>query len=169
MFSIFEEEDLLLRFSDLSVPQFIPLASEFQSATSYIFHLPSSSSPFKASNMQRGLRNAYYGTYDNLFLFSLQYPPAPPNPMFYIPPLLRRTESRDDKHIMFKHAEIYPKEEELQAIQRIVSSTEKALKFVSDEIAEMDSKKANGLAQPGDVVIKTENGVEENPPKAVEP
>jgi zinc finger RNA-binding protein len=45
---------------------------------------------------------------------------------------------------MGKHGDIYPKEEELQAIQRIVSSTEKALKFVSDEIAEIDSKIANG-------------------------
>ena len=65
--------------------------------------------------------------------------------MFYIPPLIRRTESRDDRHVMGKHGDIYPKEEELQAIQRIVSSTEKALKFVSDEIAEIDSKKSNGV------------------------
>lgn len=63
---------------------------------------------------------------------------------------------------MAKHAEIYPKEEELQAIQRIVSSTEKALKFVSDEIAATDSKKANGIEVPpgGSVDVKMENGVD---------
>ncbi|XP_056642994.1 zinc finger RNA-binding protein isoform X2 [Diorhabda sublineata] len=46
--------------------------------------------------------------------------------------LPRRTESSDDKHVMARHAEIYPKDEELQAIQRIVSHTERALKIVSD-------------------------------------
>jgi len=68
--------------------------------------------------------------------------------MFFIPPLIRRSESRDDRHVMAKHGEIYPKEDELQAIQRIVSTTEKALKFVSDEIAEADSKTTNGVPVP---------------------
>lgn len=48
----------------------------------------------------------------------------------------RRPESSDDRHVVARHAEIYPKEEELQTIQRIVSHTERALKFVSDELAE---------------------------------
>lgn len=42
---------------------------------------------------------------------------------------------------MAKHAEIYPKEEELSAIQKIVSNTEKALKMVSDFLAEVDAPK----------------------------
>lgn len=53
----------------------------------------------------------------------------------------RRTESSDDRHVMARHAEIYPKEEELQAIQRIVSHTERALKTVSDQLAEASKPK----------------------------
>ncbi|XP_072394749.1 zinc finger RNA-binding protein-like isoform X3 [Diabrotica undecimpunctata] len=54
--------------------------------------------------------------------------------------LTRRTESSDDKHVMARHAEIYPKEEELQAIQRIVSHTERALKAVSDQMGDGKNK-----------------------------
>lgn len=60
----------------------------------------------------------------------------------------RRTESSDDRHVMARHAEIYPKEEELQAIQRIVSHTERALKTVSDQLAEASKpKEAQGAAK----------------------
>lgn len=45
---------------------------------------------------------------------------------------------------MAKHTEIYPKEEELQVVQRIVSHTERALKQVSDQLAE--AKPAEGEA-----------------------
>lgn len=48
----------------------------------------------------------------------------------------RRPESSDDRHVVARHAEIYPKEEELQTIQRIVSHTERALKFVSDALTD---------------------------------
>lgn len=65
-------------------------------------------------------------------------------PPFMAPPMMRRPESMEDRHVMARHAEIYPREEELQAIQKIVSNTEKALKFVSDEFAEVDAKKLNG-------------------------
>lgn len=50
--------------------------------------------------------------------------------------MARRIESSDDRHVMARHSDIYPKEEELQAIQRIVSHTERALKIVSDQMAE---------------------------------
>ncbi|KAK0161092.1 hypothetical protein PV327_009607 [Microctonus hyperodae] len=52
----------------------------------------------------------------------------------------RRPDSSDDKHVAAHHQAIYPKEEELQAVQKIVSDTEKALKFVSDALAEVDKK-----------------------------
>ncbi|XP_016983936.1 zinc finger RNA-binding protein [Drosophila rhopaloa] len=52
---------------------------------------------------------------------------------------VRRPESSDDRHAIARHAEIYPKEEELQTIQRIVSHTERALKLVSDSLAEQPS------------------------------
>lgn len=53
---------------------------------------------------------------------------------------VRRPESTDDRHAIARHAEIYPKEEELQTIQRIVSHTERALKLVSDALAEQPSE-----------------------------
>lgn len=40
---------------------------------------------------------------------------------------------------MTKHAAIYPSEDELQAIQKIVSITERALKLVSDIITDQDA------------------------------
>eukprot|EP00063_Salmo_salar_P071857 XP_014046692.1 PREDICTED: zinc finger RNA-binding protein-like [Salmo salar] len=42
---------------------------------------------------------------------------------------------------MTKHATIYPSEDELQAIQKIVSVTERALKLVSDIIIDQDKTK----------------------------
>lgn len=55
--------------------------------------------------------------------------------------MARRTESSDDRHVMARHSEIYPKEEELQAIQAIVSRTEKALKIVSDQLVDSSKPK----------------------------
>ena len=52
---------------------------------------------------------------------------------------VRRPESLDDRHVMAKHATIYPNEAELTAVQSIVSAVEKALKLVSDGIAEADA------------------------------
>ncbi|KAK3870153.1 hypothetical protein Pcinc_024583 [Petrolisthes cinctipes] len=72
-------------------------------------------------------------------------PPGMPRPPFMpgMPPMMpmRRPDSSDDRHVLAKHAEIYPKEEELGAIQKIVSNTEKALKMVSDYLAEVDAPK----------------------------
>ena len=59
---------------------------------------------------------------------------------------LRRPDSADDRHVMAKHSEIYPKDEELNAIQKIVSNSEKALKMVSDDIAEADAPKKEDAA-----------------------
>ncbi|XP_058792021.1 zinc finger RNA-binding protein isoform X1 [Phymastichus coffea] len=61
--------------------------------------------------------------------------PGPP-PMMMFPRPQRRPDTSDDKHVIAHHSSIYPKEEELQAVQKIVSHTEKALKFVSDALAE---------------------------------
>lgn len=71
----------------------------------------------------------------------------------------RRPESSDDRHVVAKHTEIYPKEEELQVIQRIVSHTERALKFVSDALAGGPEKAPavdnNGTATAEEEVQKT--------------
>ncbi len=74
-------------------------------------------------------------------------PPPPPGfgSGFMSAPLLphyRRgsnTGSWDDIHIMQKHSEICPKEEELDEIHHVVSCVERALKLVSDNIAEEDA------------------------------
>ncbi|KAL0161652.1 hypothetical protein M9458_045377, partial [Cirrhinus mrigala] len=52
---------------------------------------------------------------------------------------VRRPDSPDDRHIMAKHSAIYPVEEELQAVQRIVSHSERALKLVSDSLLEKEA------------------------------
>uniref|UniRef100_A0AAY5KUY8 Zinc finger RNA-binding protein n=1 Tax=Esox lucius TaxID=8010 RepID=A0AAY5KUY8_ESOLU len=62
-----------------------------------------------------------------------------PQPQGPVPP--RRPDSSDDRYVMTKHAAIYPSEEELQAIQKIVSITERALKLVSDIIIDQDKAK----------------------------
>jgi hypothetical protein len=41
--------------------------------------------------------------------------------------------------VMAKHSAIYPTESELQAVQNIVSASEKALKCVSDVISDQDN------------------------------
>ncbi|XP_076005502.1 zinc finger RNA-binding protein isoform X2 [Genypterus blacodes] len=59
-----------------------------------------------------------------------------PQPQGPVPP--RRPDSSDDRYVMTKHAAIYPSEDELQAIQKIVSITERALKLVSDIITDQE-------------------------------
>ncbi|KAJ8286983.1 hypothetical protein GJAV_G00045610 [Gymnothorax javanicus] len=63
-----------------------------------------------------------------------------PQPQGPVPP--RRPDSSDDRYVMTKHAAIYPVEDELQAIQKIVSITERALKLVSDIITDQEKGKA---------------------------
>ncbi|XP_066138909.1 zinc finger RNA-binding protein isoform X5 [Euwallacea fornicatus] len=74
--------------------------------------------------------------------------PFPGGPPFFPGgPSPRRPESSDDRHVMAKHTEIYPKEEELQVVQRIVSHTERALKQVSDQLAEVKAPEAGEAAK----------------------
>ncbi|KAK5609257.1 hypothetical protein CRENBAI_013652 [Crenichthys baileyi] len=80
-----------------------------------------------------------------------QGPPGPPGllgvrpgmpglqPQGPMPP--RRPDSSDDRYVMTKHASIYPSEDELQSIQKIVSITERALKLVSDIITDQENDK----------------------------
>ncbi|XP_076857189.1 zinc finger RNA-binding protein isoform X2 [Brachyhypopomus gauderio] len=68
------------------------------------------------------------------------YPQGPPGPPGLLGPP-RRPDSSDDRYVMTKHAAIYPSEDELQAIQKIVSITERALKLVSDIITDQDKGK----------------------------
>ncbi|XP_069483183.1 zinc finger RNA-binding protein isoform X2 [Ambystoma mexicanum] len=77
-------------------------------------------------------------------------PPGPPGLLGVRPGMppqsqgsapLRRPDSSDDRYVMTKHAAIYPTEDELQAVQKIVSITERALKLVSDSMTEQDKNK----------------------------
>ncbi|NXU38714.1 ZFR protein, partial [Drymodes brunneopygia] len=67
-------------------------------------------------------------------------PGMPPQPQGPVP--LRRPDSSDDRYVMTKHAAIYPTEEELQAVQKIVSITERALKLVSDNMTDHEKSKS---------------------------
>lgn len=91
-----------------------------------------------------------------------------PMPFFGMVPGRTRPESFDDRHVIAKHAEIYPKEEELQIIQRIVSHTERALKFVSDALT--DKTTQNGVNKPETVSVAPqtteENAAEKTDEKA---
>ena len=44
----------------------------------------------------------------------------------------------DDRHIMAKHAAIYPHEDELKAVNKLVTVAEQALKALSDQFVNED-------------------------------
>merc|ERR1719259_781144 len=68
-------------------------------------------------------------------------PPMGPRPPFlpHMGPMMPVRHSLDDRHVMAKHPAIYPSEEQLATVQRVVSHTEKALKLVSDQLADLDT------------------------------
>ena len=71
----------------------------------------------------------------NLYLFLSRFGPGGPfgGPHF----MMRRPDTLDDRHCMAKHEAIYPPEDELEAIQKIVGHAEAALKKVSDHLASL--------------------------------
>ncbi|XP_074060148.1 zinc finger RNA-binding protein 2 isoform X3 [Macrotis lagotis] len=71
----------------------------------------------------------------------------------HVPSLLgsRRPNTSDDRHIMSKHSTIYPTEAELQAIQKVVSHSERALKLVSDILAEEKSEQDEEGVEKGKI------------------
>uniref|UniRef100_A0A674P0U9 Spermatid perinuclear RNA-binding protein-like n=1 Tax=Takifugu rubripes TaxID=31033 RepID=A0A674P0U9_TAKRU len=74
--------------------------------------------------------------------------------------MLLRSFANDDRHVMAKHASIYPVPEELEAVQTLVSTVEGALKKVSDWM--------DGLNQPSGKTSDEagENMVEKDPEEA---
>ncbi|XP_063697221.1 zinc finger RNA-binding protein-like isoform X1 [Culicoides brevitarsis] len=88
--------------------------------------------------------------------------PAGPPGMFFNIMRERRPETADDRHVVAHHAEIYPKEEELKNIQRIVSHTERALKLVSDTMAGIKQDLKVGNAVPSPTKPKTEEQKQED-------
>lgn len=63
---------------------------------------------------------------------------------------------------MARHSEIYPKEEELQAIQRIVSHTERALKIVSDLMTETNKPKEENNGNNGTALTAASTATTKN-------
>lgn len=65
----------------------------------------------------------------------------------------RRPETSDDRHVLAKHAEIYPTEAQIQDIQRAVSHTEKALKSLSDAFTEAAKPKVRSRTDWNHIII----------------
>ena len=63
---------------------------------------------------------------------------------FFVPPMMRRPETIDDRHVIAKHTDIYPGDDTLAAIQKHVSHVEKALKIVSDSMGNVIEKNGSG-------------------------
>ncbi|VDK71948.1 unnamed protein product [Cylicostephanus goldi] len=60
----------------------------------------------------------------------------------------RRFETTDDRHVQAKHTSIYPDDEQLTVIERLVTETEKALKKVSDFFNERDHLETKPQVKP---------------------
>ncbi|XP_014359332.2 zinc finger RNA-binding protein isoform X7 [Papilio machaon] len=73
----------------------------------------------------------------------------------------RRGETADDRHVLARHADIYPAEDELDTIQRAVSQTERALKSLSDALA--DANKPKQQTQVNKAPTKPEDKKEDKP------
>ncbi|XP_035662878.1 zinc finger RNA-binding protein-like isoform X12 [Branchiostoma floridae] len=91
------------------------------------------------------------------------FPPQPPTPPKQLDMPMRRPDTSDDRHVMAKHSSIYPNEAELQAVQNIVSASEKALKLVSDFLAESDD-----LSEAGKTTEKLSDKAEVDNPKQMD-
>lgn len=89
-------------------------------------------------------------------------PGSGPPGMFFNIMRERRPETADDRHVVAHHAEIYPKEEELKNIQRIVSHTERALKLVSDTMAGIKHDLKLGVPVMAAPAVKEEPKTGEN-------
>ncbi|XP_018529218.1 spermatid perinuclear RNA-binding protein isoform X2 [Lates calcarifer] len=75
-----------------------------------------------------------------------------------------RSFANDDRHVMAKHASIYPAPEELEAVQTLVSTVEGALKKVSDWMDGLNksSGKTSACSEAGDKAVE-EDAAETKP------
>ena len=87
---------------------------------------------------------------------------APPQARFSVGPgghfgpfMMRRPDTVDDRHCVAKHDLIYPTEEDLESIQKIVVHTETALKKVSDYLSAIET--GNVDLKPSPVVKEEED------------
>ncbi|KAK0141679.1 Interleukin enhancer-binding factor 3 [Merluccius polli] len=81
-------------------------------------------------------------------------------PPLTLPPPMRHRSMRifmnDDRHVMAKHSAIYPTQDELEAVQNMVSHTERALKAVSDWLDEQEK----GEPKPAPDFTETDKEIE---------
>ena len=63
----------------------------------------------------------------NMLWGNMPFNPSPMQP----PPMMRRPDSSDDRHVIAKHGQIYPTDEQLASIQKQVQSLAKKLAFWS--------------------------------------
>ncbi|BES94720.1 DZF [Nesidiocoris tenuis] len=81
--------------------------------------------------------------------------PVPPSPFLQPHPFgLRRLDTPDDRHIILKHQQIFPKDPKLQTVLKVVNHCEKAVKVLIDQ-TQPDPKEKDAKAQ---TVVKKEPG-----------
>uniref|UniRef100_A0A670KFC8 Interleukin enhancer binding factor 3 n=1 Tax=Podarcis muralis TaxID=64176 RepID=A0A670KFC8_PODMU len=74
----------------------------------------------------------------------------------------------DDRHVMAKHSAVYPTQEELTAVQNMVSHTERALKAVSDWINEQEKGSGDQPEPETMEAVAEEENKEGSEPKTTE-
>ncbi|KAG8441346.1 hypothetical protein GDO86_006904 [Hymenochirus boettgeri] len=75
----------------------------------------------------------------------------------------------DDRHVMAKHSVVYPTQEELEAVQNMVSHTERALKAVSDWIDQQEKDCSGEQEHPEPEETETTEDVKEGETKTENP
>ncbi|KAF1389629.1 hypothetical protein PFLUV_G00075450 [Perca fluviatilis] len=75
-----------------------------------------------------------------------------------------RSFANDDRHVMAKHASIYPAPEELEAVQTLVSTVEGALKKVSDWMDGLNTSSGKTSTDTGAGDIKADEDAAETKP-----
>uniref|UniRef100_A0A3Q1J6A1 Spermatid perinuclear RNA-binding protein n=1 Tax=Anabas testudineus TaxID=64144 RepID=A0A3Q1J6A1_ANATE len=73
-----------------------------------------------------------------------------------------RSFSNDDRHVMAKHSTIYPSSQELEAVQTLVSTVERALKHVSDWLDQSSSDVHSQVDSQPDSTEEDDPGDEES-------
>lgn len=103
----------------------------------------------------------------HIFVFPVNYNHNTQNcisdSVFFSSPFQRsfRSFSNDDRHVMAKHSTIYPSSQELEAVQMLVSTVERALKRVSDWLDQSSSDVHSQVdSQPADSTEEDDPGDE---------
>ncbi|KAM4675709.1 interleukin enhancer-binding factor 3 isoform 2-T2 [Discoglossus pictus] len=77
--------------------------------------------------------------------------------------------ANDDRHVMAKHSVVYPTQEELEAVQNMVSHTERALKAVSDWIDQQEKVSTGETTQEPEAMVEVSEESKDGETKAENP